>query len=163
MSRNGQRLFRGFGADEYTGPGSPNYNYATPAQQQAEDMADAYTGPAYSDPNRNYVGPGTVNTDVIYQSGGGSSESSERSSNSGPGFLDTLFGTKQSENGLVGSLVNIFGQIMGRNGQPLPPPPPTPSVPIWVWLAIPVALVGVVVIARKPKSVAEYRRRKSRR
>ncbi len=188
MSGSGQRLFQGFGMDfteqfpegydsspapvaqtestPYMGPGSPGYNYATPDQQAVQDVAAAYTGPAYSDPNRSYVGAGTVNTSYQEERNAGSSQSVD----SGPGIFDRLFGTgasqKTNETGIVGTLVNIFGQLTGRNGQPIPPPPPQPSVPIWVWLAVPVVLVGGVLLVRsKPRSaaVAGYRRRKSRR
>ncbi len=84
-------------------------------------------------------------------------------SNNGGGssFLDTLFGTKKSDGGVVGTLVNIFGQLVHPNGQSIPNvPPPTPT-PIWVYLAVPVALIGVVaLIRRKPRAaVAGYGRR----
>ncbi len=64
---------------------------------------------------------------------------------------------------VVGGLVNIFGQKVGPPVAPIVSPP----TPTWVLIAIPV--VGIVAIGvlaralRKNKSVAGYRRRRSRR
>lgn len=98
----------------------------------------------------------TVEGNVSTSSGGGSS--------SGGGFLDTLFGTKQTDRGLVGSLVDIFGRLVGPTGQPLPPTPPPSSTPIWIYLAIPVVLIGAIALMRRrpSPSVAGYRRRNRR-
>ncbi len=155
MSGSGQTMFRGFGA-EYTGPGSPGYNYATPEAQAVADMAASYTGPAYADPNRSYVGPGTVNTSYREESVAGSAVPA----GGGYDVMGTLFGSKSSERGVVGSLLDIF---RGSVQQPMYAPPPSPGVPVWVWLAIPVGVLGVVLLTRKKSSVAGYRRRKSRR
>ncbi len=146
------RYFRGFG-EEYVGPGSPGYNYATPAQQEVADMANAYTGSAYSNPNQNYVGTGTLSSTPAAQtvSEGGGGEGAA-------GVFDKIFSI--FDRGLVS--VNKVVDIFGRPVQQQPVARPSSSVPIWVYLSIPVALIGVVALMRRKPSrrVGSYKRRR---
>ena len=62
--------------------------------------------------------------------------------------------------GLAGKLLNIF-QPAQRPYQPSYQPAPSAGVPVWVWVAVPVALVGAVVLLRRPQGrrMARYHRR----
>ncbi len=154
MSGSGQSLFRGFGYD------MPTWN--SPSVQ----LPGSGTPPPAG-----YVGPGSaqgwtsdtaVDTSYLPRAnmeptvGGSSSEASNTSSG---------FDWQGLTTGIGGGLLNLF---RGGGQQGMYPPgyvPPQPGVPVWVWVAIPVALVGVIAYTRmgKKRSVAGYRRRKSRR
>lgn len=63
--------------------------------------------------------------------------------------------------GLAGKLLNIF-QPAQQQYRPYPnQQAPQQGVPTWVWVAIPVALVGAVVLLRRPQGrrMARYHRR----
>jgi hypothetical protein len=65
-------------------------------------------------------------------------------------------------------IVNIVGGVVDIFGRQIRPPVAVvqkqpESISPWVYLAIPVVLVGAVLLMRRPRSVAGYRKRRSRR
>lgn len=148
MSGTGQYLFRGFGADAWSAPSWQNPSGAPGAGVP---------------PPSGYVGPGSASgwtsdtaVDTSYHAQTYNTGGSE------PVSKEAGFDWQGMTSGLGKGLLDIFRGTGGQ--QPMYQPPPQQGVPVWVWLAIPVALVGVVLIARKPKrSMAGYKRRKSRR
>lgn len=82
---------------------------------------------------------------------------------SGGGWLDSLTSifksTSQGVQAVSAGLVNIRGQPVTYT------PPPPPAVPIWVYIVVPAAVIGGIVMLKKSRqrSMAGYRRRRSRR
>ncbi len=151
MSGSGQTLFRGFGSDSWSTPTWQNPSGAPPPG-------------AGEPPPSGYVGPGsasgwTSDTSVPYQTTPMVNIQGE--SVGQPATQSAGFDWQGMTQGLVGGLLNVFRG--GGQPQPQYQPPPSPGVPVWVWVAIPVALVGVIAIARRKPRLSGYRRRRSKR
>lgn len=84
----------------------------------------------------------------------------------GPSVEQIPVGTPSSTN-LGEKIVNIVGGVVDIFGRQIRPPVAVvqkqpESISPWVYLAIPVVLVGAVLLMRRPRSVAGYRRRSRR-
>ncbi len=153
-------MARYFG-DEYVGPGSPGYEYHTPGY----DIAQTYTDPAYSEPERNYVElPGnSENAPPVYdyathdyEADGYTAREDAPSGSGGPSVLSQI----------MGGFFNIFKPAPQQ--RQLPGRPAAPATPAWVWPVViggGVLLLGggALLLTGGRKSVAGYRKRRKNR